>query len=155
MRTILTNKQKQDFLDTNWIFDTMSFKWSKSGVCRMYDKRNNKTDFYAGGGGYDKKGAVLGSFINTYFADELKKLTADKGGKAFEKRRGFYGLTHYNPNAKSHSRRYLKKANESTRTYVDGACGFSSMTCILAKIGFKLEFIRETKNEIIYKLNAK
>ena len=67
MRTILTNKQKQDFLNKNWIFDTMSFKWSKSGVCRIYDKRNNKTDFYAGGGGYDKKGAVLGSFINTYF----------------------------------------------------------------------------------------
>ncbi len=97
--------QKQDFLNDNWKFETLTFKWSRSGVCRIYDKRNNKTEFVAGGGGYDKKGSVLGAFINTYFGKELKKLTADNGGKAFHIRQGFYGLTHYNPNAKSQSRR--------------------------------------------------
>jgi len=83
MRTILNKKQKQDFLNDNWKFETLTFKWSRSGVCRIYDKRNNKTKFVAGGGGYDKKGSVLGTFINTYFGNELKKLTADNGGQAF------------------------------------------------------------------------
>lgn len=155
MRTILNKKQKQDFLNDNWKFETLTFKWSRSGVCRIYDKRNNKTEFVAGGGGYDKKGSVLGAFINTYFGEELKKLIADNGGKAFHIRQGFYGLTHYNPNAKSKNRRYLKRATENTKTYVDGACGFNCMTQILAKIGFKLDFIRETNNEIIYKLYIK
>ena len=74
MRTILNKKQKQDFLNDNWKFETLTFKWSRSGVCRIYDKRNNKTEFVAGGGGYDKKGSVLGAFINTYFNNELKKI---------------------------------------------------------------------------------
>ena len=46
---------------------------------------------------------------------ELKKLTADKGGQAFHIRQGFYGLTHYNPKAKSQSRRYLKRATKGNQ----------------------------------------
>lgn len=154
MKTILNKKQKNDFLNENWKFKTFTFKWSNSGVCRIYDKRNDKTEFVAGGYGYDKKGDVLGQFINLYFSNELKKLTADNGGEAFRKRIGYYGLNHYNKNAKSHKRRYLKKATNNTISYVDGSCGFNSMECILRKIGFKLIFIRETKNEIIYILKA-
>ena len=30
MRTILNKKQKQDFLNDNWKFETLTFKWSRS-----------------------------------------------------------------------------------------------------------------------------
>ena len=78
MRAILNKEAREEFLSTNWKFSTMAFKWSKSGVCRLYDRRNDQTKFYAGGYGYDKKGTVLGEFINTYFAEELKKLDSSK-----------------------------------------------------------------------------
>ena len=102
MRAILNKEAREEFLSTNWKFSTMAFKWSKSGVCRLYDRRNDQTKFYAGGYGYDKKGTVLGEFINTYFAEELKKLDSSK----------FYGLSHYNKNAKSSKRRFLKYASK-------------------------------------------
>ncbi len=144
MRTILNKKQKQDFLNDNWKFETLTFKWSRSGVCRIYDKRNNKTEFYAGGYGYDKKGTALGQLINKHFSNELKKLNSSE----------YYGLTHYNPDG-NRGQRTLKRSTDKTRSYVDGGCGFNCMTQILAKIGFKLDFIRETNNEIIYKLYTK
>ena len=155
MKTILTNKQKEDFLNENWRLSTLSFKWSNTGVCRIYDRRDEQTQFSAGGGGYDKKGTVLGDLINTYFNEELKKLTSDMGGNVSRKRNGFYGLKHYNPKAKSNSRRHLKRATPKTRSYVDGGCGFNSMESILNKIGFKLTFVKESSNEIIYTLNSK
>lgn len=152
---ILNKQQRKQFLNDNWKLETMFFKWSKSGVCAIYDKRDQKTEFSAGGGGYDKKGTALGQFINKHFSNELKKLTADRGGRVTRKRTGFYGLTHYNPKAKSHSRRYLKRATEHTKTYVDGGCGFGCMVDILNKIGFDLKFIHEGKNHCIYTLNVK
>tara|TARA_R110001606_G_scaffold219342_1_gene367176 strand:+ start:481 stop:948 length:468 start_codon:yes stop_codon:yes gene_type:complete len=155
MKTILTNQQKKDFLNENWRLTTLSFKWSRAGVCRIYDRRNEKTEFNAGGYGYDKKGTALGNLINTYFSEELKKLPSETGGKAFSKKKGFYGLTHYNPKGKSNSRRYLKRSTPNTRSYVDGGCGFNSMKSILWKIGFKLTFVKESSNELIYTLSAK
>jgi hypothetical protein len=155
MKTILTNKQKEDFLSENWRLTTLCFKWSRAGVCRIYDRRNDKTQFKAGGYGYDKKGTVLGDLINTYFNEELKKLPSDMGGNVNRKRGGFYGLRHYNPKAKSHSRTYLKRSTPQTQSSVDGGCGFNSMESILNKIGFKLTFVKESSNEIIYTLNSK
>ncbi len=155
MKTLLTNKQKEDFLNENWRITTLCFKWSRSGVCRIYDRRNEKTEFKAGGYGYDKKGTALGNLINTYFNEELKKLSSDMGGNVNRKRGGFYGLRHYNPKAKSHSRTYLKRSTLKTQSYVDGGCGFNSMESILNKIGFKLTFVKESSNEIIYTLNSK
>jgi hypothetical protein len=155
MKTLLTNRQKEDFLNENWRITTLCFKWSRAGVCRIYDIRNEKTQFKAGGYGYDKKGTVLGDLINTYFNEELKKLPSDMGGNVNRKRGGFYGLRHYNPKAKSHSRTYLKRATTNTQSSVDGGCGFNSMESILNKIGFKLTFVKESSNEIIYTLNSK
>jgi len=153
MRKILSRSEAQKFIDQNWKLETLFFKWGRTGTCTIYDKRDNPTEFSAGGGGYDKKGTALGQFINKHFSNELKKLTADRGGSVSRKRTGFYGLNHYNPKAKAHSRRYLKRATEHTRSYVDGACGFDCMKDILAKIGFKLNFIHEGKNHIIYTIS--
>ena len=136
------NKEKRkQFLYDNWRLTTLNFKWSKSGVCRIYDKRDDKTSFYAGGYGYDKKGTCLAEFMNHYFNDELKKLNS----------KDFYGLTHYNK--KTNKR--LKRANKDTTSYLDGACGFESMTPVLNKIGFVLDFILESNNNIVYKLKSK
>ena len=163
MKTILTKAQAQQFLDENWKFNTLNFKWTVSkgrdtygyNICTLRDMGGNKiASTY--GGGYDMQGAVLGNFINSYFSNELKKLTADRGGTfaRFKHNAGFYGLTHYNPKAKSWSRRYLKRAKEHTRSYVDGACGFDCMRRILAKIGFKMNFVQERKNHSIYTLSV-
>ena len=137
----MNKKERKQFLLDNWKFTTLNFKWSKSGVCRIYDIRSDKTRFYAGGYGYDKKGTCLAEFMNHYFNDELKKLDSSK----------FYGLTHYNK--KTNKR--IKKSTINTSTYLDGACGFESMTPVLEKIGFKLEFILESDNNIVYQLKSK
>ena len=61
---------------------------------------------------------------------------------------GLYGLTHYNPKAKSRKRMYLKRANKHTKSYVDGACGMSSMRRILNKIGFELTYLTNDTYEL-------
>ena len=141
MKTILNKKQRQDFLNENWKIETLIFRWGKSGMrpVRIYDKRNDKTDLGAGGYGYDKQGTAFGRFIAHYFSDELKRLDSDK----------FYGLRHYN----TKTQKSQKRASKHTTTSIDGACGFSSMERIFEKIGFCLDFITETKHEIIYKIN--
>jgi hypothetical protein len=139
---LLNKKQRADFLTENWRLETLIFRWGKSGMraVRIYDKRNDKTQFGAGGYGYDKQGTALGRLMAHYFGNELKRLNSSK----------FYGLSHYN----TQRNKYQKTASKHTRTSIDGACGFSSMERILNKIGFALEFITETKDEIIYKLKA-
>ena len=137
----MNKKEREKFLLDNWRFKTLNFKFSRSGVCRIYDKRSDKTRFYAGGYGYDKKGTCLAKFMNHYFNNELKKLDSSK----------FYGLTHYNKK----TNKQLKKGNTNTISYLDGACGFESMTPILEKIGFKLEFILESDDSIVYQLKSK
>jgi len=143
MKYLLNKQTRQEFLSDNWKLETLIFRWSKSGMrpVRIYDKRNDKTQFGAGGYGYDKKGTAFGRLIAHYFGEELKRLDSSK----------FYGLSHYN----NKTRKSQKRASKHTRTTIDGACGFSSMERILNKIGFGLEFITETKHEIIYKLKVK
>ena len=139
MKTILTNKQKNDFLYENWRLTTLCFKWGKSGMhpVTIHNKRNESTKFKAGGCGYDKKGTALGQLINHHFKNELSKLNSDD----------FYGLTHYKENSK---KRFLKKGSKFTKSYVDGACGFNCMEKILNKIGFKLNFVMESDWQTIY-----
>ena len=143
MKYLLNKQTRQEFLSNNWKLETLIFRWGKSGMrpVRIYDKRNDKPQFGAGGYGYDKQGTALGRLIAHYFGNELKRLDSSK----------FYGLNHYN----NKTRKYQKRASKHTSTSIDGACGFSCMRDILNKIGFGLQFITETKNEIIYKLNVK
>lgn len=136
------NKQKiKEFLREHWRLSTLCFKWSNSGVCRIYDRRGDKTKFYAGGYGYDKKGTCLSQLMNKYFRNELEKLNSSK----------FYGLTHYN--SKAH--KYQKRSSKHTKSYVDGACGFECMITILNKIGFTMQYVYENNNSIIYILKSK
>jgi len=143
MKYLLNKQTRQNFLSDNWKLQTLVFRWGKSGMraVRIYDKRNDRTEFGASGYGYDKKGTAFGRLIAHYFGNELKRLDSSK----------FYGLTHYN----NKTRKSQKRASKHTNTSIDGACGFSSMERILNKIGFGLEFITETKHEIIYKLKVK
>jgi len=139
MRTIQTKQQQKDFLLENWRIETLNFRWSKAGVCRIYDKRSEPTDFKAGGHGYDKRGTALGNLINYHFSQDLKRLNASE----------FYGLTHYNPNGRK-GKKYIKRATSSTRSYVDGGCGFDCMQRILQKIGYKMKFVQEGANSFTY-----
>jgi ribosomal protein S11 len=155
---IKTKQQRKEFLNENWRLSTLHFKWTKSRaketegylICTLKDRQGNKIASTCGGG-YDMKGKVFGEMINKYFPNELKKLVANSGGVS-DSPGGFYGLSHYNPKAKTHKRRWLKRATKNTKTFVDGACGFESMRRILEKIGFKIEFILEKKDSLTYTL---
>ena len=146
-----TKKERKQFLQDNFKISTLNFKFSNSGVCRIYNFRGEKTSFYAGGYGYDKKGTCLGELMNYYFLDELKKLKSGVNTEFYDRKNGFYGLHHYN----SKTRKYQKKSSKHTKTYLDGACGFESMKIILNKIGFKLTFIYEDSSCDIYRMEAK
>jgi hypothetical protein len=137
MKTILSKAKQEHFLDDNWKVKTLHFKWGKTGShkCWLYDRNDNVLGS-AGGGGYDKQGTALGQFMNTYLNDELKKINSTD----------YYGITHWNKVTKKSQNR----ASKNTKTYVDGGCGFQSMTDILNKIGFTLVFVKETKWETFY-----
>ena len=146
MRTLLNKKQRADFLSKYWHIKTLNFKWTISkarntygyNICTLKDSRGNKISSTCGGG-YDMKGTCLGDFINTYFYDEIRKLNSAD----------FYGLKHYGKKY-----RHLKHASKHGKSYVDGGCGFSTMESILNKIGFKLSFVLENNNQIIYNLKT-
>lgn len=154
-----TKQQRADFLRENWRLQTLTFNWTTSrardsygwNICTLKGFKGDKIASTCGGG-YDMKGTVLGEMINKYFTYELKKLVANSG--SMDTPSGFYGLSHYNPNAKTSKRRFLKRATSNTRTYVDGGCGFDSMRRILEKIGYKIEFVKETKNSSTYTLQS-
>ena len=156
----MTRKQRKEFLNENWKLETLSFKWTTSrarnsygyNICTLKNSRNEKIASTCGGG-YDMKGTALGEMINKYFPNELKKLVANSG--SMDTPGGFYGLSHYNPKAKTSKRRFLKRATSYTKTYVDGGCGFDSMRRILEKIGYKIEFVKENKNSCTYTLKSK
>jgi len=92
-----TKKQRKQFLDDNFKLSTLNFKCSKNYVVRIYNLRDEKTQFCAGGGGYDKYGTCLGQLINHYFNNEIKKLNTSD----------FYGLTHWNKKTKKEALKIL------------------------------------------------
>ena len=142
----MNKEQRKEFLREHWRISTLCFKWSNNGVCRIYDFRGEKTKFYAGGYGYDKQGSCLAGLMNHYFKDDLKRLESCVNSESFQRRKGFYGLHHYNIK----TGKYQKRSSKYTRTHVDGACGFNSMKSILYKLGFTMEFVYESKNSNIY-----
>ena len=156
----MTRKQRKDFLNENWKLKTLNFKWTISKgintygyhICTLKNFRNEKIASTCGGG-YDMKGTVLGEMINQFFPNELKKLVANSG--SLDTPIGFYGLSHHNTKAKTGKRRFLKRANKNTDSYVDGACGFDTMKAILHKIGFKIQFVKENKNSLTYTFKSR
>ena len=135
----MNKQQRKQFLINNWKLRTLNFKCSRAGVVRIFNQRNEKTNYYAGGGGYDKYGTCLAELIEANFMNELKKLDASK----------FYGLTHSNIK----TRKDQKRASKNTNTYLQGACGFDCMRRILEKIGFKLNYVCSGSDNTIYTLN--
>jgi hypothetical protein len=142
MRTILNKKQKDLFINNNWINTTLCFNWGKTGMRQVtiLNARGERTQFKAGGCGYDKQGAAFGDYITHFFNDEIKRLKSSD----------FYGLTHYNTKTKKRQER----ASKHTQTYLDGACGFDCMRRIFERIGFDLNFIYEDKNTLTYQVEA-
>ena len=51
----------------------ITVSWGRTGTVRILDG-NGDTLAKAGGYGYDKAGAALGSFVNTHFQPELLRL---------------------------------------------------------------------------------
>ena len=101
-----------------------------------------------GGGGYDMKGSVLGQFITQNFQDELKSFTANYGSHDNTPRESsYYGLTFYSKDYKPHN-----NYQDGDSVSFDGACGFSECQKILGALGYKLEFIHKSKNELVYTL---
>jgi len=138
MKKLLSKKQRESWLDENWQYGVLTFSYSggvRGNIAKVIDKRG---DIIKGvrctGGGYDMTGTCLGQFIEQNFPEQIKRLDS----------RHFYGLMHWN--TKTKKRQY--RSSENTQTGLDGACGMSSMRNILEKIGFKLEYINETRGKV-------
>jgi hypothetical protein len=138
MRKLLSKKQREAWLDENWRYGVLTFRYSdgvNGNIVKVVDKRG---DIIKGvrctGGGYDMTGTCLGQFIEQNFPEQIKRLDS----------REFYGVGHWN--TKTKRRQY--RSSENTRTTIDGACGMSSMQDILKKIGFKMQYINETRGKV-------
>ena len=142
MKKLLSKKQREAWLDENWQYGVLTFRYSNGthgNVVKVLDKRGDRIQSVGcSGGGYDMTGTCLGQFIELCFPKEIRRLDP----------RQFYGIKHYNMNRKSRKDRYQVRQSKNTRTIIDGACGMNSMRNILEKIGFKLEYITETRGRV-------
>jgi hypothetical protein len=102
----------------------LEFKWGRTNAVSLYV--NDSRVATAGGGGYDKKGTVLGEWIQKEFQEELKKLYAGK-----KKESDYYGMS---------------KSESGDKIFLDGATGFNSMENILNAIGYGLDRVASSKN---------
>jgi len=148
MNTLLTTKQQESFLNTNFQLKTLTHKWSARGYgnSKMLDN-NGQVLSKASGCGYDRYGTVIGSMIMYLFPLELNRLAKRfcKQGARNSVRKGsesFYGML-YNAKTKS--------------AYLNGACGDSCMYKVLNAIGFEMIMIcengRSNSGEVFYSLS--
>jgi len=98
----------------------LAFEFSKAGVCTL-QVHNQNTGFKAGGGSYDKIGAVFAEFFNHHFNTE--KLLKRKGVKDICGH--IYGKLF--------------------------GCMDSHANILESLRGFNIEYITETKTAIVYK----
>ncbi len=142
MKKLLSKKQREQWLDENWQYGVLTFRYSdgvNGNIVKVLDKRGDRIQGVGcSGGGYDMTGTCLGQFIELCFPKEIRRIDP----------REFYGIKHYNMNRKSRKHRYQVRQSKNTRTIIDGACGMQSMQNILEKIGFKLEYITETRGKV-------
>lgn len=148
MQTILTIKEQNEFIKTNYSKVNIEHKWSCRGYgnSKILDTCDNILT-KASGCGYDRFGTVIGDLIQLLFPVELLKLAKREcKGKRNSTRKTskvFYGLF------------YDSKNN---RAYTDGGCGIECMKRILNKIGFELNYINETKGSVtgsqFYQINV-
>ena len=145
MKTLMTTKQQKEFLANNWKLENISHAWS----CRGYgssriQNANGETLCKATGCGYDRFGTVIGDFIELTFPDELQRLA-----KRFCK-------TKYPTGGKSSKAFYGLFTRPDGTPYLDGACGYDSMTSILNCIGFELVKVgsveKSNSGEVFYQL---
>ena len=138
MRKLLTKKQREAWLDENWSYGVLTFRYSdgvNGNIVKVVDKRGDRIKgVRCTGGNYDMTGTCLGQFMEQCFPEQIKRLDS----------REFYGVGHWN--TKTKRRQY--RSSENTQTGLDGACGMSSMRDILRKIGFKLEYVNETRGKV-------
>lgn len=154
------------------------FKWGVSRgrdtygytICSLYVDGNKVA--MCNGGGYDMMGTVLGYWVASKFHDELLKLNTP-----------FYGLSYHDPNfnpgkveidgetveqrekngksmgLERYQQFYKASSDVPTERHIipliDGACGFSSVTHILNKIGYKIPKIHSSNKEDIYIVSKK
>jgi len=134
MKTLLTIKEQEQFLNDNWQLSSLVHKWSTRGYgnSKILDGQGHVIG-KAGGCGYDRYGAALGNAISEMFPNEILKLAKRecKGERReYKGSKNFYGLFY---NAKE------------GQAWVDGGCGSNSMTKILNKIGFSLRYVGESE----------
>ena len=138
MRKLLSKKQREAWLDENWRYGVLTFRYSdgvNGNIVKVVDKRGEIIKgVRCTGGGYDMTGTCVGQFVEQCFPEQIKRLDS----------REFYGLHHWNTKSKKRQHR----SSENTRTTIDGGCGMNSMRNILEKIGFKLEYINETRGKV-------
>ena len=124
----------------------IEFKWTISkgrdtygyNICSMY--HNGIKVSSCKGGGYDMQGTALSDWMQEKFRAELQKLDA----------REFYGLSFWNTKRNKTQFRWSKDCT----TWLDGACGFSSMQKILDKLGYSLQYVPKRGENSTYEIKS-
>jgi len=121
------------------------------GGCLVYRDGFLLKGLTAGGCGYDREGKAFSNWMmaRPEIAEGIKHLTANSGSN--DKPTGYYGLTHYNDK----TNKYQKRSSKNTRSYVDGACGFSSMKTIMQALGYKVTYGGGNKLSNFYIIESK
>jgi hypothetical protein len=106
---------------------TLTARYTSNNTCIL--EVDGKKFTSAGGGGYDKVGSCIGTWIAETFPERLKRLDSTKN----------YGLKYYQKQKVKVKR--LKRWPKSKRQdphywlLIDGACGLNSMLTILKNLG--------------------
>lgn len=107
---------------------------------------NTGKKYRTSGGGYDMRGSVLGEWLNTVYATELKALASLAEGTIqngqYNSRRDKNAQSSINRNQHYYGllARYDAKGNVE-RVSIDGACGVSEVMTVARAIGLSIEYI--------------
>ena len=146
MKTLMSIKEQNEWLLSNWQNNSFSHKWSCRGMgnSRIINSAGEQLA-HATGSGYDRFGTALGDAINSIFPNEVLTLARREcKGKRNASRCGsvlFYGL-------------FLNKKENTV--YIEGGCGEREVIRILNKIGFSLDYCGDSggtnSGQVFYRL---
>jgi hypothetical protein len=121
----------------------LEFRWTVSrgrdtygyNICTLY--ANGQKVARCDGGGYDMQGTCLAMWFMAEAQERVERLSSNYGSE--DSHKGFYGLRHYNTRTKKYQHR---NTSPHCETWLDGACGFSSIARIMERLKYRIQYVR-------------
>jgi len=126
---------------------SLHFRWTISrgrdtegyNICTLY--ANGKKAAHCNGGGYDMRGTCLADWLASECPGGIKRLPANYGSSDYDNGYygGYYGLHHRNTKT---GKRQRRNTGPHCQTTLDGACGWESISRIMDRLGYQLQYCR-------------